>query len=314
MVTGGAGYIGSHVVKRLCDDAMLVGVADNFSRGSLARLGPALQAGLAERDILRIDVADDGAADAVAAWRPDVIVHLAAQPLVRASIADPLADARSNVLGTITMIGAALRRPGTKLIFASSGGAVNGELTSPAARATETGVRRPISPYGVSKLTGNLYLDAYHETAGLDYTALMIGNVYGRDTCGSPGEGVVADFARMLADGRRPLVFGDGAQVRDYVHVSDVVEMIRLSFDAPAGESLNVGTGRPVTVNEIHRLLCAALGVTVEPVYRPGNPGEVRRICLDPSRAARLLGWTPAVSLEQGIAEVAEGLLADVRR
>jgi UDP-glucose 4-epimerase len=310
MVTGGAGYIGSHVVARLRADGMHVAVADDFSRGTTTMLIPALRAGLSERDILRLDVADATAIDAVVRWRPDVIVHLAAQSLVRESLRDPLRDARSNVLGTLAMIEAAVRRPGCKFIFTSSGGAVNGDLASPDARAAEADVRRPISPYGVSKLSGNLYLDAYRATTGLDFTALMLGNVYGRDTCGEPGVGIVGDFARQLARREPPTVFGNGRQVRDYVHVSDVAEAIRLAFDAPAGDCLNIGTGRPVTVNEIHRLLCAALGVSIAPRYRPANAGEVRNICLDPSRAAARLGWKPVVTLEQGIADVAAGLLS----
>ncbi|HEX6873609.1 MAG TPA: GDP-mannose 4,6-dehydratase, partial [Micromonosporaceae bacterium] len=285
-----------------------VGVVDDFSRGTLEKLEPAFGHGLAKEDVFPVDVTDPELVDVISDWRPEVVVHLAAQARVLPSLADPDHDARVNVLGTINVIRAILRTPAARLVLASSGGAVYGNLHPGLSKADELFVGTPISPYGVSKLAAELYATAYRQTAGLNVTTLRLGNVYGRATCGGPGEGVVAAFALALSQGHQPTIFGDGGQLRDYVHVRDVAHAFGLACRSGINTGVNIASGVAHSVNEIFAMVNAMLPPSMAPRYLPANPGEVDRICLDPSRAGQLLGWQARTSLEEGVRDVIEHL------
>ena len=230
--------------------------------------------------------------------RPAAIVHLAAQADVRISVARPRFDADVNVLGTLRVLEAA-QAVEAKIVFSSTGGAIYGECPVP---ATEDAPRRPVSPYGTSKLCGEEYLAMFNRLYGSEHVALRFGNVYGPRQDPHGEAGVVAIFFGLLAEGKPTKVFGTGSQQRDYVYVGDVARAVVASIDLPGGV-LNVGTGRPTSDLELHQACCRAAGVEQEPVFAPARLGDLQRSVLDVSRAREALGWAPEVSLEQGLAE-----------
>jgi UDP-glucose 4-epimerase len=290
IVTGGAGFIGSHVVDALVGRGDDVLVLDDLSRGRRENVN--------ER--ARLSVVDVREASAVVAafaeGPPDVCFHLAAQPDVRVSVARPDFDAEVNVLGTIRVLEAA-REHGVQVVFSSTGGAIYGECEEP---APEDAPRLPVSPYGASKLCGEEYLATYNRLHGTQHVALRLGNVYGPRQDPHGEAGVVAIFLGRIRDGDTPYIFGDGRQTRDYVYVGDVARAI-LAAVGHAGV-FNVGTGRETSVLELYEGCRRATGAAVEPEFAPPRLGELGRSVLDPARSARELGFRATTSLPDGLA------------
>lgn len=294
LVTGGAGFVGSHLVDRLLADGHQVVVVDDLSTGRREQVAPG--AAFVELDITSADLVE-----LVERERPEVVLHLAAQMDVRKSVADPLADSRTNVLGTVNVVTAAARAGVRKVVFASSGGTVYGEPE--ALPVTEDAPLRPASPYGAAKVAGEAYVAAFGRLYGFAWTSLALGNVYGPRQDPHGEAGVVAIFGRALLAGRPTLVFGDGTTSRDYVHVDDVVEAFVACLDGRTdGERFNVGTGRSTTVRELHELVAKACGAPDAPEHREPRLGELQHIALDSSRLTAATGWAPRVPLEQGLA------------
>jgi UDP-glucose 4-epimerase len=293
LVTGGAGFIGSHLTDRLLADGHEVLVVDDLSTGRREQVPP----GAEWREL---DITDPGLLPLVAGFGPEVVVHLAAQMDVRKSVADPLHDTRTNVLGTVNVLTAAHAAGARKVVFASSGGTVYGEPE--AVPVTEDAPLRPASPYGAAKVAGEAYTAAFGRLHGLAWTALRLGNVYGPRQDPHGEAGVVAIFGTALLEGRQTLVFGDGTTSRDYVHVDDVVEAVVQSLDERTdGRCLNVGTGTSTTVRDLHALVAKACGAPDAPEHRAERLGELQHIALDPAALSALTGWAPRVDLEEGL-------------
>jgi UDP-glucose 4-epimerase len=290
VVTGGAGFIGSHVVDGLLARGDEVHVLDDLSRGRHENVprGARLREGDLRRD----------ADSLLRNVRPEVCFHLAAQIDVRVSVERPDVDAGVNVLGTLRVLEAA-RAVGAKVVFSSTGGAIYGECDGPAA---EDHPRRPLAPYGVSKLAGEEYLAAYNRLYGSTHVSLRYANVYGPRQDPHGEAGVVAIFMNALREGRSPRIFGDGSQTRDYVYVGDVVAATLAAAERDGGV-FNVGTGKETSVRELYDRVQHVAGVAREPEFADARPGELQRSVLDTSLASRELGWTAAHSLDQGLAE-----------
>jgi UDP-glucose 4-epimerase len=290
IVTGGAGFIGSHVVDALVARGDEVHALDDLSKGSRGRV--AGEARLHVADIRQPDEVFD-------AVRPEAVFHLAAQADVRMSVERPDYDADVNVLGT-TRILEASRRHGAKIVFSSTGGAIYGECDGP---ADETAPRQPLAPYGTSKLCGEEYLATWNRLYGTSHVSLRFGNVYGPRQEPHGEAGVVAIFMGLLRDGGTPKIFGDGSQTRDYVYVHDVVRAMLLAFDHDGGGVYNVGTGTETSVLELYDAIQQVSGIRREPELAPARLGELQRSVLDPSLAARDLGWRGERPLHDGLAE-----------
>jgi UDP-glucose 4-epimerase len=288
-VTGGAGFIGSHVVDALVARGDEVHVIDNFATGRRENLNPA--ATVHEYDIREQLVAHF---DEI---RPELVVHLAAQADVGTSVEQPLFDAEVNVVGTLNVLEAA-RPHGAQLIFSSTGGAIYGECKRPAREEDE---RRPLSPYGTAKLAAEEYLATWNRLHGTRHVALRFANVYGPRQLAKLEGGVVAIFTDRLRAGEAVTIFGDGEQTRDYVYVGDVVAAVLAAIGGD-GSVYNVGTGAETSVNELFDACLRVAGVETEATHAPSRPGDVLRSVLDVSRAERALGWRPQTSLAEGLA------------
>jgi UDP-glucose 4-epimerase len=298
LVTGGAGFIGSNVADRFVALGHEVAVFDNLSSG-FREFVPAKAA------FFEGDLADAAAVDhAIGSFRPDVVDHHAAQIDVRKSVADPVFDARVNILGSIGMLQACTRHGVRKVVYASTGGALYGEGRQ--LPATEEHPVNPEAPYGASKHTVEHYLYLWKLLHGLDYTVLRYPNVYGPRQNPHGEAGVNAIFIGLMLEKKRPRIFGDGTAVRDYLFVEDVVEANVLALDRGSGEMVNIGTGVGTSVNDIVRELAAITGFTEGAIHEPARPGEVQRIYLDASRARQVLGWTPKVSFAEGLQRTVE--------
>ena len=298
IVTGGAGFIGSHVADALLERRDEVTVVDDLSHGR--RENVAAGARLAV-----LDVRDPGLAAVFDDARPEVCFHLAAQADVRVSVERPDFDADVNVLGTIRVLEAA-RRDGAQVVFASTGGAIYGECDEP---APETAARLPLAPYGASKLAAEEYLATWNRLYGTTHVTLRYGNVYGPRQDPHGEAGVVAIFFGRLAGGRRPQIFGDGLQTRDYVYVGDVVGATLAAVGHPGGV-FNVGTGRETSVVELFDTCRAVAGASVEPEFADPRLGELRRSVLDASLAATELGWRAGTALADGLGATWESIAA----
>lgn len=303
LVTGGAGFIGSNLVDRLLAEDHAVDVVDDLSTGSLANLAQARShaGGSQHLSFHRLDIRTDQVVDLIARRRPEVIFHLAAQADVRVSVERPVFDAEINVIGTLQVLEGARRAGTRKVVFASSGGTIYGDVDPDVLPVQESHPQRPVSPYGVAKKTAGDYLYAYRELHELEFTALALSNVYGprQDPYGEAG--VVAIFAGRLLEGAEPCtIFGEGEQTRDFVYVDDVVDAFVRAMGRGGGLLMNIGTGKETSVNELYRTMAAAAGVPGHPRYAPPRPGELQRSCLDPGRAAMQLGWKAWTDLEQG--------------
>ena len=307
LVTGGAGFIGSNLVDALVARGDRVTVIDNLSSGKRANLEQAIANGVALREA---DVRDAGAvAEILEAARPEVVFHLAAQIDVRYSVEHPAGDADANVLGTIAVLEAAQAVGSRRIVNTSTGGGLYGDarmLPTP-----EDHPIRPLAPYGQGKYAAEGYCELYTRLHGLSTVSLRYGNVYGprQDVHGEAG--VVAIFCGHLIEGRRPIVFGDGRQTRDWVDVSDVVRANLLAADMPdLIGPVNIGHGHETSVLQLLDALrdVSDGGPVGEPEFAPERPGEVMRSCLDVGRAKRELGWEPEVDLRDGLRRILAGL------
>ncbi|HEX9485190.1 MAG TPA: NAD-dependent epimerase/dehydratase family protein [Gemmatimonadaceae bacterium] len=301
LITGGAGFIGSHVADRLVAEGWVVHVVDNLVTGKAEQVP--------ERARLhRLDIRDGDAAQLVADVKPDALVHLAAQMDVRKSVAEPVFDAETNIVGTLNLLEAVRRHsPRTRVVFSSTGGAIYGDATTPPNR--ETFEKNPESPYAAAKLAVETYLAYYARIHGLEYAALRYGNVYGPRQDPHGEAGVVAIFCGRLLNGQPLTVFGDGRQTRDYVYVGDVVDAtFRAAVQRlPAAglldaRAFNVGTGVATDVLQLAEELARAAGVEPHVVHAPERPGEQRTSYLDVRKAREQLGWQPQTSLRDGLA------------
>jgi UDP-glucose 4-epimerase len=297
VVTGGAGFIASQIVDAYIHRGHEVHVFDDFSSGQKSNLN-------AQATLHQIDIAEREAGDRIARIRPDILNHHAAQMDVRHSVADPAFDARVNILGFIHLLEACKNAGVKKVLFASSGGAVYGEQeVFPAA---ESHVTRPASPYGVSKLAGELYLSYYHQAFAMPYIALRYANVYGPRQSTRGEAGVVAIFLSLLLSGKTPVINGDGRQTRDYVYVGDVVAANVAALEADFVGPINIGTGVETDVVTLFKHLRDAVGVPrAEAQHGPAKIGEQRRSSVDATRAAERLGWRPKVALAEGLRRTA---------
>jgi UDP-glucose 4-epimerase len=304
LVTGGAGFIGSHLVDALVKRGDEVEVLDDLSTGRRENLAHALEAGA---QLIEADVTDDASvAGAIEARPPDAIFHLAGQIDVRVSVSDPFFDSRVNVGGTINVLDAARQASTGRVVFASTGGAIYGEGSWRNPPLDETAEVLPDAPYGQSKYAAEGYLSLYNRLYELSTASLRLGNVYGprQDPLGEAG--VVAIFCGALLDGRTPRVFGDGEQTRDYVYVGDIVRAMLAAADSDAVGTFNIGTGVETSVLDLGRMIGEACGRPFEPEMAPPRPGEVQRIAIESSKAERELGWKAETSLEEGLRRTAE--------
>jgi UDP-glucose 4-epimerase len=302
VVTGGAGFIGSNLVDRLVDEGHDVLVLDDLSSGSLANLKAARTRGNVQ--IHQIDISENDVVGLVRAYGPDTVFHLAAQIDVRRSVADPVFDAKVNVIGTINMLEAARHANARRFVFSSSGGATFGDTFN--IPTPETQERRPEAPYGVSKYVVEEYFRYYADAYDLDFMSLGFGNVYGPRQDPHGEAGVVAIFAGALLAGRTPTIFGDGTQTRDYVFVEDVADALVRAAGIGGSRYLNIGTGFETSVLKLYDLMVEATGIDIAPLMAPGRPGEQLRSCLDASAARAHLGWEAWTPIEEGIAQTVE--------
>ncbi len=304
LVTGGAGFIGSTLVDRLLAEGHAVDVLDNLSTGSLANLGPARADRAHEFSFHQIDVRDASVIELIERRRPDVVFHLAAQADVRVSVARPVFDAEVNVIGGLHVLEGARQAGAAKVVFASSGGTIYGDVDPADLPADENLPQRPVSPYGVAKKVIGDYLFAYRELHALEYAALALANVYGPRQDPHGEAGVVAIFAGHLLAGEPCTIFGDGSQTRDFVYVDDVVDAFVRAADRGSGLLANIGTGLETSVAELYAAMAGAAGVSRPPVHVDARPGELARSALDPGRAELYLGWKPWTELGPGTAAV----------
>ncbi|WP_322798543.1 NAD-dependent epimerase/dehydratase family protein [Thermoflexus sp.] len=295
LITGGAGFIGSHIVEAYLQQGHEVLVVDNLSRGRRENLPPGVP-------LIVMDVRDPALRSVAADFRPEVLNHQAAQVDVAAATADPIEDASVNLLGTLNVL-QAVARAGVRRVIVASSAAVYGEPER--LPVEEDHPLRPISPYGLSKMAMEAYVRWLGERHEIEWVILRYGNVYGPRQTIVGEAGVVARFLRAMRDGSRPVIFGDGEQTRDFVHVADVARANLLALRRGAGGVYNIGTGREVSIRELYERLGRLLGDRGEAEYRPPRPGDIRRMVLKVERAARELGWEPRIFIEEGLADLA---------
>lgn len=302
LVTGGAGFIGSHLVDRLIQHGHEVVVVDNLATGYRHNLNP--RARFYETSLL-----DSSLSAVFQREKPDIVNHHAAQNDVRRSNTNPVFDAQHNIIGSIRLIQCCIEHSVQKVIYASSGGTVYGEPTY--LPVDEAHPIAPISPYGISKHTVEHYLFLAAASAGINYTVLRYANIYGPRQHPHGGAGVVAIFAESMLRGVSPTIFGDGSSTRDYLFISDAVEANLLTLTGGDREIYHVSTGLQISLNELFCQLKRALGsstgcediVKMSPVYADPRPGEIHRIALNPAKIERDLGWIPKTSLQDGLAQ-----------
>ncbi|WP_412709737.1 NAD-dependent epimerase/dehydratase family protein [Atrimonas thermophila] len=292
LVSGGAGFIGSHVVDNYLAAGYQVVVVDDLSTGKKANLNPAAT-------FYQVDITDSAALRRVfEEEKPDIINHHAAQINLRRSVEDPTFDAWINILGSLNLIELSRQFQVEKFVFASTGGAIYGEPN--VLPVKESAATSPLSPYGVAKRSVEMYLEYYHRVWGLEYVALRYGNVYGPRQDPQGEAGVVAIFCGRILRGKPCVVFGDGRKTRDYVYVEDVARANLLAVFAPSGV-YNIGTGRETSVLELVELLEKISGRKVEVVFEKERKGEINHIALSCEKARRILGWVPEVDLWEGL-------------
>jgi len=292
LVTGGAGFIGSHLVDRLVQEGNEVVVIDNLSTGKRKQVNKKAQ-------FYKMDIRSKRIERVFRKERPLIVVHLAAQMNVRLSTEDPVFDAEVNILGTINLLEHAVKNGVRKVSFASSGGAVYGEQeVFPAAESHRTD---PLSPYGISKLAGEKYLAYYTNTTGLRHAIMRFGNVYGPRQEPEGEAGVIAIFSKLMLDGGQPIINGTGKQTRDFVYVDDVVESLMVTLDEDIQGIFNVGTGQEATVNECYGIIKELTNSSCKDLYGAAKKGEQFRSVVDARKLREGFDWEPQVSLAEGL-------------
>ena len=297
LVTGGAGFIGSHLTDALLERGEEVVVLDDLSTGDRARVPKAAR-------FVKGDIRDASLSGLLKAERVGTIFHLAAQVDVRKSVSDPVGDASVNVLGTVNVAHAAAQAGVSQIVFASSGGAIYGDPQGD--RADENHPLCPCSPYGAAKLAGEKYLQALAIDGGFAVTLLRFANVYGPRQDGRGEAGVIGIWMRRLLDGGEAFIYGDGLQTRDFVYVADVVSANVAAYSSRVAGTINVGTGVETNLVDLYRKAAAACDSASPATHGAAKPGEQRRSVLDPSRAAALLGLTTWTTLDRGLRSTAE--------
>jgi UDP-glucose 4-epimerase len=293
LVTGGAGFIASHVADVYLAAGHDVAILDDLSRGSMSNVNPRAR-------FYRGDVCDREFLERVfAAEKPQAVNHHAAQMDVRRGVREPVFDATVNILGSIHLLEAAVAHQVRRVVYISTAGAAYGEPQQ--MPVPEDYPINPITPYGISKHTVEHYLFTFSALYGLSYAVLRYGNVYGPRQSSKGEAGVFAIFCEQMLAGVRPVIYGDGGKLRDYVYIDDVAQANLLALERGTGEIFNIADGVPTSDYEVFRRVRDSFGIQgLEPEYVPRRPGEIDRIYLDISKAQRLLGWTPRVSLEEG--------------
>jgi UDP-glucose 4-epimerase len=302
LVTGGAGFIGSHLCDRLLAENHRVIAVDELATGRIANLGEARGYGK-EFTFYNMDVRNDGLRTLFERHRPEVVMHLAAQSGVRPSVEDPVHDASVNVMGSLNVLECATHVGARKIVYAASGGTIYGEPRKLPVKETAAAGSRPLSPYGISKKVVEDYLRFYERHRGLDFTALALANVYGPRQDPTGEAGVVAVFGSKMLQGESPTIYGDGNQTRDYVFVDDVVHAFALAVEHGSGRLINIGTNLETSVNGLYRMLSEITGFSGQPLFGPLPGGELRRIALDIKLAQDALTWHPWTHLEDGLKE-----------
>ncbi len=297
LVTGGAGFIGSHVVDRLVQEGHELVVVDNLSTGKRKNINRAAE-------FYKVDITTPSLERVFRKERPALVIHLAAQMNVRRSVAEPTYDANINILGTLNLLDHAVKAGARKVIFASSGGAIYGEQEQ--FPAPETHQTMPLSPYGISKLAGEHYLRYYRQASGIQTVSLRFANVYGPRQDPEGEAGVVSVFAQKLLHGEQPIINGNGRQTRDFIFVDDIVEAHLAVMGKDAEGTYNVGTGDETTVNQLFRLLADLINPACKEVHGPAKRGEQLRSVVDASKLKRELGWDTRTSLKEGLARTVE--------
>jgi UDP-glucose 4-epimerase len=293
LVTGGAGFIGSHLVDSLLDHGHSVAIVDDLSSGKTENINPAAR-------FYQLDIRDPALADVFRQEKPDVVNHHAAHADVRRSVADPVFDADVNILGSLHLLECARAHGANGFVYASSGGAIYGEPSY--LPCDEDHPLHPICPYGVSKLAAELYTSFYGNAYGLRYSILRYPNVYGPRQDPTGEAGVVAIFASQMLDGRQVRINGSGEQQRDFVYVDDVVRANLLVMGHEDGETYNLGSGIGTSINDLFAMMKRRTSYAEEAIHGPPKLGETFEIYLDASKARTSLGWKPLVDLEEGIA------------
>ena len=309
LVTGAAGFIGSHLVDRLLAEGDEVFGIDDMSSGQMSNLVDARRSTTGKFKFHRLDITSTALGEHVKRMKPELVFHLAAQVDVRRSIKDPIHDAMVNVVGTLNLLQVCSQCDVGKVVFTSSGGCIYGEPAPETLPVREPQVfspdALPESPYGVSKKVVLDYFRYYRHMRDLDYTALALSNVYGprQEPAAEVGlEGqVVAIFCRKMLDRRPATIYGDGTQTRDFIYVDDVVSALVAAREAGGGELLNIGSGEETSINELFAQLSELTSSRYEPIYAGARPGELERIAVDASRAREVLGWTANTSLPEGL-------------
>lgn len=297
LITGGAGFIASNIADRYLELGHEVVIVDNLITGQRKNIPAAAK-------FYQMDVCDEKIKNVFEAERPDIVNHHAAQLDVRKSVADPVYDANVNILGSLNLLQNCAKFKVKKFIFASTGGAIYGEQDY--FPADESHPTRPISPYGITKLTTEKYLHFYSLSYGLQYTVLRYANVYGPRQNPHGEAGVVAIFCKKMLRKEQPMINGEGTQTRDYVFVGDVVKANELALTRGDAKIYNIGTGIETDVNELFRRIAGMMEHPVKEIHGPGQPGEQMRSVLDASYIEKELGWKPMVDLEAGLRKTVE--------
>ena len=297
LVTGGAGFIASHLVDRYIELGHEVAVIDNLFTGREQNLNPRAK-------FYKKSICDDDLMNTFTDFAPEILNHHAAQVNVRRSVENPSHDAKINILGSLNLYRCAVAAECRKIVYASSGGAMYGNPEM--IPADEQTPANPLCPYGCSKYAAEKYLQLFGRLYNISFTTLRYANVYGPRQDPHGEAGVVAVFSQLLFAGKRPSIFGDGSKTRDYVFVKDIVEANLLAIDRGDGRAYNVGTGRRTSDDEIFAAIRRAVGVDIEPIHTDFRPGEVRHVALDASRIKNELGWQATTPLEEGIASAVD--------
>ena len=297
LVTGGAGFIGSHLVDCLIENEYRVSVVDNLSSGKLRNVNP-------DATFYHQDITQASLQEIFQRENPDIVFHLAAQISVTESSRDPLKDGETNVIGTLRLLEASRRSGVEKFIYSSAGGAIYGDpLVNP---CSEEASVDPLSPYGMSKFLGEKYVELYYRLHQVNYTVLRYGNVYGPRQDPHGEAGVIAIFSQAMCEGRQPQIYGTGDQERDFVFVEDVVRANMLAIEEGDRTIYNIGTGKGTSINELYQELCQITSYKWDAERMPARPGEVYKIHLTSDKEFSELGWVPEVGLAEGLEKTIE--------
>lgn len=297
LVTGGAGFIGSHLVDRLIKEGHRVSVIDNLSTGKKENINP-------KAKFYKIDICDPEISQIFEKEKPEIVFHYAAQIDLRESVEDPIKNAQINILGTLNILESCKNFRVKKVIFASTGGAMYGEaeiIPTP-----ETYPEFPLSPYGIEKLTIEKYLNYYSKVFGLPFISLRLANIYGPRQNSKGEAGVVAIFCDKMLSGEQPIIYGDGNRTRDFVFVDDVVDANILAMEKGRVGIFNIGTAKETNINTIFKKLKELTASNCKEIHGPAKPGEQKRSCLDFAKAKKELNWQPQFNLDEGLKKTVE--------